>query len=53
MYRSLWRILPGPLWCRILLAIVGVAGVLAALVTWVFPWIGSNLGIESGVVAVQ
>jgi hypothetical protein len=37
MYAALWRILPGPVWLRIILAVVIVAGVLAALVLWVFP----------------
>ena len=39
MYAALWRLLPGPLWLRILLVIVMVALVLAALVLWVFPWV--------------
>jgi hypothetical protein len=38
MYGALWRILPGPAWVRILILLVLVAAVLAALVTWVFPW---------------
>jgi hypothetical protein len=37
MYAALWRLLPGPLWVRIITAIVVVAAVLAALVVWVFP----------------
>jgi hypothetical protein len=37
MYAALWRILPGPLWVRIILSIVLVAAVLTALVLWVFP----------------
>jgi hypothetical protein len=37
MYAALWRILPGPLWVRIILCIVLVAAVLTALVLWVFP----------------
>jgi hypothetical protein len=37
MYAALWRLLPGPLWVRILLAVVLVAAVLAILVAWVFP----------------
>jgi hypothetical protein len=39
MYAALWRILPGPLWLRILILIVLIVAVLAALATWVFPWI--------------
>jgi hypothetical protein len=39
MYAALWRILPGPVWIRILIALTLVAIVLAALVLWVFPLI--------------
>ncbi|PTW90939.1 hypothetical protein C8A06_0648 [Microbacteriaceae bacterium MWH-Ta3] len=39
MYRALWRILPGPLWVRILEAVVLVILVVGALVEWVFPWV--------------
>jgi hypothetical protein len=39
MYAALWRLLPGPVWVRILLALLIVAAVLAALVLWVFPFI--------------
>lgn len=37
MYAALWRLLPGPLWVRIITATVLVGAVLAALVFWVFP----------------
>ena len=37
MYASLWRLLPGPVWVRVLLLLVLVTAVLAILVTWVFP----------------
>jgi hypothetical protein len=39
MYAALWRILPGPIWVRILIVVVLLAAVLFALSTWVFPWI--------------
>ncbi|MCU1545121.1 MAG: rane protein [Homoserinimonas sp.] len=39
MYASLWRLLPGPLWLRILLAVVLVIVALWALVTFLFPWL--------------
>ena len=39
MYGALWRILPGPLWVRgVMLAVLAVA-VIAALFSWVFPWV--------------
>jgi len=37
MYAALWRLLPGPLWVRIITAVVVAAAMLAALVVWVFP----------------
>jgi hypothetical protein len=39
MYAAIWRVLPGPVWVRILLVLVLVAAVLYCLVTWVFPWV--------------
>jgi len=39
MYRAIFGLLPGPLWLRIILAIVLVCAVLAALVIWVFPYV--------------
>jgi len=39
MYAALWKMLPGPVWVRILLAMILLAGVLTALVLWVFPWV--------------
>ncbi|MFZ4894327.1 hypothetical protein ACL9RL_07755 [Plantibacter sp. Mn2098] len=39
MYGALWRILPGPVWLRIILVLILLFAVIAALFTWVFPWI--------------
>jgi len=39
MYGALWRVLPGPTWLRVLILVVLAAGVLAACMTWVFPWV--------------
>lgn len=39
MYAAFWRILPGPVWLRIIVVVVLLAAVLAALTFWVFPWI--------------
>lgn len=36
-YGLIWRILPGPWPVKTLLALVLLAGVVAALFTWVFP----------------
>ena len=43
MYAALWRVLPGPWWVRVLILVVLAAFVLAALVTWVFPFIDQFL----------
>jgi len=39
MYRAIFGLLPGPLWLRIVFALVLVCAVLAALVIWVFPYV--------------
>ena len=37
MYAALWRMLPGPIWLRIILLLPLAAAVVFALFTWVFP----------------
>ncbi|WP_166786910.1 MULTISPECIES: hypothetical protein [Cryobacterium] len=39
MYAALWRILPGPIWLRVVLVFLLIAVVLFTLATWVFPWV--------------
>lgn len=50
MYGALWRILPGPIWLRILIVVLLFAAILFALVTWVFPYVDSFLGPQEGTV---
>ncbi|MFE4949172.1 hypothetical protein ACFQ9V_03610 [Leifsonia sp. NPDC056665] len=50
MYGALWRVLPGPVWLRIIILVVLFAVALWALVTWVFPWVDSLLGPQEGTV---
>ncbi|HEY2556879.1 MAG TPA: hypothetical protein VGI08_07220 [Diaminobutyricibacter sp.] len=50
MYAALWRVLPGPVWVRILILVVLIAIILFVLVTWVFPWVDSLLGDQEGTV---
>ncbi|MGH1524772.1 hypothetical protein ACRAWC_12330 [Leifsonia sp. L25] len=50
MYGALWRILPGPVWLRIVILVILFAVVLLGLVTWVFPWVDSLLGPQEGTV---
>jgi hypothetical protein len=52
MYAALWRLLPGPWWVRLLIAIVLVVAVLAALAEWVFPWV-QNLVLDQNVTVGQ
>jgi len=37
MYAALWRVLPGPVWLRIVALAVLACVVVFALMTWVFP----------------
>ena len=41
MYAALWRILPGPLWLRLLLLLALLAAALYSLITWGFPWVNT------------
>ena len=41
MYAALWRILPGPIWVRILTLTALIAAVLLVCVSVVFPWLNS------------
>ncbi len=46
MYGALWRILPGPLWLRVVLAILLVVAVLAVLLLAVFPWLNTFVNVN-------
>ncbi|WP_166789101.1 MULTISPECIES: DUF4175 domain-containing protein [unclassified Cryobacterium] len=50
MYAVLWRILPGPVWVRVLLVFILLAGVLSVLSTWVFPWVDVILNNQEATV---
>ena len=39
MYAALWRVLPRPVWLKVLILVLGAAAVLAACALWVFPWV--------------
>lgn len=39
MYGWIFRALPGPLWMRVILAVLLALAVVAALMLFVFPWI--------------
>ncbi|GAA3729263.1 hypothetical protein GCM10022239_02460 [Leifsonia bigeumensis] len=50
MYGALWRVLPGPIWVRVLILLVALAGVLFCLQEWVFPWVNSLIPIPDATV---
>jgi len=50
VYAALWRVLPGPVWLRILFVLVLLAGVLFILSTWVFPWVDSIVNNQEATV---
>lgn len=45
MYAWVWRHLPGPWPVRAVLALALVAGVVAVLFLWGFPWVEQTFGI--------
>jgi hypothetical protein len=45
MYAALWRVLPGPVWVRILELLALLVIVLFLLVEWVFPWLGTFVNV--------
>jgi hypothetical protein len=50
MYAALWRVLPGPVWFRILFVLVLLAAALFILATGVFPWVDSILNNQEATV---
>ena len=46
MYGALWRLMPGPLWLRIIVLLRLFAAVLAALVLFVFPWLNTFVNVN-------
>ncbi|MEC5184164.1 MULTISPECIES: hypothetical protein [Cryobacterium] len=52
MYAAIWRLMPGPVWVRILLVLVLLAAVLYSLATWVFPWVDTMVNNQEVTVGV-
>ena len=50
MYGALWRLLPGPVWLRILFVLVLVTAVLYSLATWGFPWVETLINKQEATV---
>lgn len=50
MYVSIWRVLPGPVWLRILFSVILIGAALFALATWVFPFIDAFINSQEATV---
>lgn len=46
MYAALWRVLPGPVWLKVIELLTITAGVLAILVFFVFPFVADTFFTE-------
>ncbi|MCU1421440.1 MAG: rane protein [Microbacteriaceae bacterium] len=46
MYGALWRLMPGPVWLRVILMIIFFALVLTLLVVFVFPWLNNFVNVN-------
>lgn len=46
MYAALWRVMPGPLWLRLVIFFFFFAAVLALLVLVVFPWLSTFVNVN-------
>jgi hypothetical protein len=53
MYGALWRVLPGPIWLRIIILIVMLGVVLTLLLMFVFPWLDGFVNAGSDVTVQQ
>lgn len=43
MYGAIWRAIPGPWPVKLFVYLILIAAVLYALVTWVFPWVDTEI----------
>ena len=50
MYGFIWRVLPGPLIVRVLLALALIAAVVCACFTWLFPAIAPYMPLDDSVI---
>lgn len=50
MYATLWRVLLGPVWVRVLILAAGAVAVLCVLAAWVFPWLESLIDVQDATV---
>lgn len=45
MYAWIFRNLPGPLWLRIIEALILIAAIVLLLMVYVFPWLNEHLSL--------
>lgn len=50
MFSLLWRFFPGPAWFRVFVLAAAVAVLAFALITYVYPWVGSMLPAEEATI---
>ncbi|MFC8041853.1 hypothetical protein ACFUOZ_21070 [Paenarthrobacter sp. NPDC057355] len=50
MYGWMFRLLPGPLWFRVLLTLALIAGVLVLMVQFLFPWMSQFTGFTDSTI---
>ncbi|MFV0459936.1 MAG: hypothetical protein ACK5MT_14320 [Actinomycetales bacterium] len=50
MYGALWRLIPGPVWVKVLLCLLLAFVVVAVCFTWVFPAIAPYVPVNDGTV---
>ncbi len=52
MYGTIWRILPGPTWLKVVLAVLLLVAAVYALFEWVFPVIAPYMPFYESDVSV-
>ncbi|MCU1558801.1 MAG: hypothetical protein JWN09_2796 [Microbacteriaceae bacterium] len=50
MYGALWRLMPGPIWLRVVLMVLFFAVILAVLILVVFPWLNTFVNVNDNTV---
>lgn len=51
MFSLLWRFFPGPAWLRVIVLVLVLAVAVYAVITYVYPWVASQLPEEEVTVA--
>ena len=50
MYASLFRVLPGPTWLKIIQCLILLFLAVAVLFQWVYPWVAQNVPLYDNTV---